>query len=72
MKNDRKAKREGDVTIKNNNREIEDLKDLVEDQKQQILEMNNESKVRREHIANDKRTIEMLTERIEEIERPAH
>ena len=44
MKNDRKAKREGDVTIKNNNREIEDLKDLVEDQKQQILEMNNESK----------------------------
>ena len=36
------------------------------------MEFNNESKVRGEHIAADKRTIEMLNERILEIEKPAH
>ena len=36
------------------------------------MEMQNESNVRREHIASEKRTIELLNSRIIEIEKPAH
>ena len=72
MKVDRRAKHELEEVKRKDEEKIELMEEQLEDQRIQIMEMKNESKVRAEHVASDKRTIEILKEKIVEIEQPAH
>ena len=72
VKRSKKAREDYEALIAKYDIEREELNDTLEDQRQQIMEFKNESKLRAEHIQADKRTIEMLEARIKEIETPAH